>query len=42
VGLTFASTVYVPDWKEPSRTPKSALSEQIARSSDRRGSWMAG
>lgn len=40
VGLTFASTVYVPDWKPKKKTPKSAISQNVQREESR--SWMAG
>lgn len=40
VGLTFASTVYVPDWKPKKVVPKSAISQNVQRAEPR--GWMAG
>lgn len=43
VGLTFASTVYVPDWKPKKVVPKSAISDNTERGSKTEGrGWMAG
>lgn len=41
VGLTFAATVYAPDWKKTKPVPKSGLFEHTKAPSSKRG-WMAG
>lgn len=41
VGLTFAATVYIADWKDGRPNPTSALSREVKRGPSGRG-WMAG